>query len=103
MTCTTGFPGCFTALPEVLPEILPDFLLCCLTFLLRWLQLVMMVVPFLTKVASTMLNTSIISGFLQLVVTVVPFLPEMASTMISIPVFPVFDLGIYTFNNILCI
>ena len=47
--------------------------LCCLTFLLRPLQLGMLVVPFLTKVPSTMLNTRIISSFLQLVILVVPF------------------------------
>ena len=42
-----------------------------------------MVVPFLSEMASTMLNTSIISSFLQLVFQVVPFLSKMASTMLN--------------------
>ena len=83
MTCSTCFPSCFSTPPGLLPKILPDFLLCCLTFLFWSLWLVIMVVPFLSKMASTMLNTRIISSFVQLVFQVLPFLSKMASTMLN--------------------
>ena len=55
----------------LLPILLPASLLCCLTFLFQLLQQVVLVVPFFLKMASTMLNTSIISRILRLVFQVI--------------------------------
>ena len=51
----------------LLPMILPLFLLCCLTFLVCPLQMIISVVLFFPKMVSTMLNTSVTSSFFKMV------------------------------------
>ena len=65
---STGFTGHIFL---VLSVILPIFLPCCLTFFIQPLQLVVLVEPFSPKMASTMLNTSVIFSFLRLVFQVI--------------------------------